>query len=279
MTDTFNSITQYDKQFDSMFQNINKKGYACSYFSLITAWKFLANYNMTQEEHNDTVVQSLMLTSIFDTCCGITFEDLLTNYSDINQLNINATTVDLINENVISFVHMFPKIESELKYATIILKNEKYIVVLVDKNEYKLRDCHEKTQYNFKTFDDLVIHLINVYQFTQKIDIEGIDYSEYSSIEFLTINAKFTSELINMLSLQPQKKQLFDPNGDVFDIPDNYTLTKADINYLEMLNEQFNERDEKIQEVNNIQNESHETINDDALINENSNVSDLVNFD
>ncbi len=274
---SFSSITQYDKQFDEMFIETGKKGYTCSYFSLLVAWKFLSNYEMTQEEHNETVKQSINLTAIFEITSGMHFEELLTNYTNINSTNINATTVELINEGVIGFDNMFPKIENNSKYATIILKNEKYITVLVDKNEYKLRDCHESTQFNFTTLNDLIIHLMTVYQFTQEINVQGIDYSDYSSIEFIIINSVFESVLTSLLSLTSQKKQIFNPNGDVFDIPDNYMLSKADINYLEMLNEQMNDESYQI----NDKSEKNDTLKkqDIKTINKNNYSDELVDFD
>jgi hypothetical protein len=161
---------------------------------------------MTQHEHIETIKQSVKFTSFGEATSGLTFDELLFNYTDIDVNKINATSVNLINDGMISFKHMFPEIINDYKYATVILKNEKYIVILADKTGYKLRDCHEHIQFNFKSLEQLILHITNVYQFTKKIDVDGIDYSKYSSIEYIIIDSKFKSMISSMLSIDPDKQ-------------------------------------------------------------------------
>lgn len=234
---TFDTITQYDKQFDKLFTNINHKGYACSIFALITALKFLhtcdnnqnKHWSTDKKAHEDTVKHAIKITSLYDITDGITFDNLLLLHTNIDINNICATTVELIKNNIIGYEHMFPG--SNKRYATIILKNEKYIVVLVDNSGWKVRDCHESIQYDFDNIKDLIKHLSEKYQFSEQINFGDtnanfIDYSHYSSIEFVIIDSKFKSETLSVIALENVK--------DIFDIPNtSYTLTSADVNYID----------------------------------------------
>lgn len=196
----FQSITQYDKQFDKLFKNINNKGFTCSYFSFLTTWKFLVNYPTNQDEHIETVKQSVTLSLCIGTVSHL-FEKFVEEYTNINKNQILSTSTNLIADGDTLFTDLFPNPENNSKYATIILKNERYFVVLVSNEGYCIRDCHEATQYNFETLDDLASHLISAYNFMETINIEGFDYSNYSSIEFLIINNVFETCIADILGL------------------------------------------------------------------------------
>ena len=196
----FQSITQYDEQFDGLFENINNKGFTCSYFSFLTAWKFLADHPMNQYGHIETVKQSVTLSLCMGTVSHL-FEQFVEEYTNINKNQILSTSTNLIEGGDTLFTDLFPCPENNSKYATIILKNERYFVVLVSNEGYFIRDCHEATQYNFETLDDLASHLISTYNFMETINIEGFDYSNYSSIEFLIINDIFETCVADRLDL------------------------------------------------------------------------------
>lgn len=240
-TTQFSSVTQYDKQFDGLFANPNKKGFSCSFFSLITAWKFLNGESPDVISHETTIAQSLLAQSSYDINFGITFEEMLSSYTDINPTQICATTADLINSGELGFDQIFPPIVDNTRIAIIILKNERYLTILIDQNGYQFRDCHESTQYNFSTVDELVIHLINAYQFTDGVNAGGIEYHDYSSIEFLTLNSKFYLGVAEMLGISFNTSPPVNLNGDTFDIPSGTTLSPDEICYLEMLNNDANQ--------------------------------------
>lgn len=234
-TTQFASVTQYDKQFDGLFADPNKKGFSCSFFSLITAWKFLNDEAPDVISHETTIAQSLLAQSTYDVNFGITFEEMLSSYTDINPTQICATTAELINSGELGFDQIFPPILDNTRIAIIILKNERYLTILIDQNGYQFRDCHETTQYNFGTVDELVIHLINAYQFTDSVNAGGIEYHDYSSIEFLTLNSKFYLGVAEMLGIAFNASVPPNLNGDTFDIPSGTTLSPDEICYLEML--------------------------------------------
>lgn len=238
-TTNFSSITQYDKQFDELFTDPSKKGFACSFFSLIAAWKFINGEIPDIISHETTIAQSLLAQSTCDINFGITFEEMLASYTDINPTQIYATTTDLINSGEIGFDKIFPPIVDNTKIAIIILKNERYLTILIDENGYQFRDCHENLQYNFGTFDELVIHLINSYQFTENVNAGGVEYHDYSSIEFLILNSPFYLSVTDMLGITAKKP--INVNENMFNIPEETTLSADEICYLEMLNAEINE--------------------------------------
>lgn len=240
-TTQFASVTQYDKQFDGLFANPNKKGFSCSFFSLISAWKFLNDETPDVISHETTIAQSLLAQSSYDINFGITFEEMLSSYTDINPTQIYATTANLINSGELGFDQIFPPILDNTRIAIIILKNERYLTVLIDQNGYQFRDCHESTQYNFGSVDELVIHLINAYQFTDDVNAGGIEYHDYSSIEFLVLNSKFYLGVAEMLGIAVSSSTPVNLNGDTFDIPSGTTLSSDEICYLEILNNEVNE--------------------------------------
>lgn len=256
-TTKFDTVTQYDKQFNGLFSNPNKKGFSCSFFSLITAWKFLNGETPDVISHEATIAQSLLAQSTNNIDFGITFEELLSSYTDLNPTQIYATSAELINSGELGFDQIFPPIVDDTHIAIIILKNERYLNVLINKNGYQFRDCHESTQYNFATIDELIIHLITAYQFTEEVNAGGMEYHEYSSIEFLTLNSKFYLTFAEMLgivanedlnqnyNLNQNKNANIDLNGDVFNIPPETILSPDEISYLEMLNDQLNHNTNK----------------------------------
>jgi hypothetical protein len=234
-TTHFQSITQYDKQFDNEIDKIIcGKGYACSFFGILTPWKFMQGQIPDKKTHEQTIKDSVQTSRLLDMSNGLTFSELLENYTNLDANKITGTCVELIVSKVLGFDEMFPKIKDTEKYSVVFLKNEKYIVVMVDKNGYYLRDCHEATQHDFTDISALMEHLNTSYQFGTSINIEGLEYSEYSSVEFLRIEKEFTTNLSSMMSLGAK------PIDDIFDMPNDVMLTPDEIKYLEMLNEQLN---------------------------------------
>jgi hypothetical protein len=78
------------------------------------------------------------------------------------------------------------------------VKNSKFFVVMVNENFYMIRDCHESIQYNFASRDELIFHLKHVYNFCEKININGYSSNElndFNNIEFLIIKNNFNMTL------------------------------------------------------------------------------------
>lgn len=196
--ETFETFSQYDKQFDGLFENTNNKGFSCSLFSLMSAYNFLNNGLTDKETHESNVKKSIISQSLCGIQFGMTFEELLSSFTDINTHNISATSVELINSGDTETCDIVKPYDG-IDRATIILKNERYIVVLTCEEKYCVRDCHEKTQYNFKLYDDLISHMMITYQFMENVDVSGMVYSDYSSIEYLNVDTSFYCSVMNLL--------------------------------------------------------------------------------
>jgi hypothetical protein len=183
----FESITQFDKSFDNLFENKNLKGYACGIFSLLTANSYLNNILITKDVHENNIRKAVKICSENKIFYGMSFDELLST-TNLYPENINSTSVELIINDVIGYNHMF---NIKDKCAVIFLKNEKFFVVICDKNKYYLRDCHESKQYNFDSLEELIQRLNTAYQFDNQIDLIVDEYTNYSSIEFIKITENF----------------------------------------------------------------------------------------
>ena len=224
---TFQSITQCDKQFDDVLKNSNcKKGYSCTFFAILTAWHFLNGENATKQLHEKNIKNSVKTCQLLTIEAGLSFTDLLKQYTNININNIIGTCVDLVVNKIIGFEQMFPKNKDE--YVVIFLKNERFIIVMVNNNKYHVRDCHENTQYDYNSLDSVINRLNNAYQFNKSINIDGYEFPEYSSIEFIILDELFETDMMSILGI------------DMFDLPSDVIISEKDMAYLEMLNDQFN---------------------------------------
>jgi hypothetical protein len=187
----FESFTQFDHRYDELYPKESKyKKSACSFFSLISAYNFLnSKITMSKKSHQDNIDQATLNYICKEIKGHLSFEELL-KYSTVDIKTIEATSVELINENIIGFEHMFPENYQE-NYVIIFLKMSKFFIVAKSGNMYHVRDCHEQIQYDFTSRSDMLEHLIKIYSFTNIINAGGIDLPEFSNIEFITIKNKF----------------------------------------------------------------------------------------
>lgn len=193
----YDSITQYNKKFDQLFVNINQKGYACGFFSILTANVYLEYGLFDLLTHENNIEEAIKYTAKKKIVGGINFDNLLEMTTNLKKNNIMATSVELINAGVLSYPHIFDNSDNAEKYVIIFLKNEKYFVVMFDKtkNQYYLRDCHESSQYTYDSLNDLTKRLDEAYQFGTDIGLVGDEYIAYSSIEFIKITQKFQQKI------------------------------------------------------------------------------------
>jgi hypothetical protein len=190
MDDFFESHTQYDDMYTHIAHGkFHKKRSACSLFALQTAYHFQTSGSFTADDHAhnlDIAIANYIemgLTGFMD------FRDLIA-HSNIGLTELKATSVNLVLTNEIGFDQMFKHEGYDDPYSVIFLKNSKFFTVLYDPIcGYAVRDCHETHQYNFMERTALIDHLCKTYNFMEEIVVDGIALDEYSSIEFLVINA------------------------------------------------------------------------------------------
>jgi hypothetical protein len=201
----FDTITQYDNKYDKLWEdNPNvSKGVVCPYFSLITAEKFFKNGLLTKEAHENNLNVAIDTFILLDDSRELTFEELVA-YTDLDKKDIMCTTSELINMGEFSLKELFTNNSSYpyYNYAIMFLKNAKFFVVLCDHIGYHIRDCHESFQYSFYKLDELIDHLNKIYQFNITINLDGVEYCDYSSIEYIRIDRKINSVLRNVIKYQ-----------------------------------------------------------------------------
>jgi len=207
----FESSTQYSAEFNDIWTNFPdaKKGLACPFFAIITAYKFFKDGLVDKDAHEFAISASVTYSAFVGTNTELNFNQVI-NLTSLKQSDIMATTTELVETNILGFPEMLPaeKPTDSKRFVTIFLKNAKYFVVMTDKNGYYVRDCHESIQYNFETFVELVNHCSSVYQFTEAINITGISYSDYSSIEYIRIFESFKTEILSLLGMDSIQKHL-----------------------------------------------------------------------
>jgi len=216
-TSFFDTITQYDNKYDKLWKDnpyVNK-GLCCPLFALISAERFLKNGQINRETHEENIDRAIDTYILLNNNKELTFEELI-NYTDLDSKDIMCTTTELINSGEFSLEELFDETfndDNNTNYsycnAVIFLKNAKFFVVMYDVMGYYIRDCHEQFQYNFSTLEELITHLNNIYQFNTTINLDGVVYSDYSSIEYIKINRKINNVLRNI-----KKYQFEDCNND-----------------------------------------------------------------
>lgn len=208
----FQSITQYNNSFNNLFANINHKGFSCGFFSLMTVKKFLDDNKYNKCYHEKIIEEAIKFTVTKKIYGGLSFEELIKKYTNLQTKNICVTSVELMINNIIGYEHIFENANNK-KYGIIFLKNEKFFVVLYENNKYYVRDCHSDLQYSFN-FEDLKNHLNETYQFNKMIEIDGFidnDFMNFSSIEYIKIHDTFECECNSDISLLSQ----YDASGNI----------------------------------------------------------------
>jgi len=204
----FETFTQYDHRYDQLWKDHPdaKKGFSCPHFAIITAYQFMKDGDVTQKRHEENIEHA-------NTYCALTCANQRLGFiemielTDMKKDNIMCTTVDLIATGDFGFDKIFPQISSG-RNAVIFLKNENFFVVLQDEKGYHVRDSHEPYQYFFPDMYALIAHMDTIYHFTDAINVDGISFDDYSSIEFIQISNKFTTELLTFLGVDSSQKQL-----------------------------------------------------------------------
>jgi hypothetical protein len=221
----FESITQYNNKFNNLFININQKGFACGFFSVLTVYNYLQNNLYDKNVHEKNIEEAIKYTAKKKIFSGVNFDNLLEMVSNLNKKNIMSTSVELIKIGILSYQHIFDNSDNLDKYAIIFLKNEKYFVVLYDKikNKYFLRDCHESKQTSYESLEVLTKRLDEAYQFNSDIDVLGNEYIAYSSIEFIRITEKdnikqkiMENNMMIEQKIEEQKKEFIYDDTDFF---------------------------------------------------------------
>ena len=189
----FESHTQYDDKYKELAK-IGVTKSSCPLFALLSAYNFMNSpTNVDQATHKRNVDLGVEKFACSGLEGELTFQEMLT-FTDLNNSNVIATSIELIKTGVLSFDQMFKPVFTD-PYCIIFLKNSKFFVVMVRPDMFCVRDCHEMFQYNFSTLDEMVSKLQETYQFVDDINLDGYMIPEFSRVEFLVIDKKFKCHL------------------------------------------------------------------------------------
>lgn len=202
----FETITQYDQSFDPLWlaNPEVKKGLACPYFCIFTAESFMNGGDVSREDYERDLETSINANILMGTNDEMTFEELV-GYTSLNKKDIGCTVAQLIQSGEYDLKDLF-KSEKET-YCVMFLKNAKFFVVLCNDEGFHIRDAHESVQYTYYSVDQLIDRLNTVYQFNSAINIGGVAYDDYSSIEFIKIEEKFQNTLRDLISAKLEHQE------------------------------------------------------------------------
>ena len=181
----FETPTQYDKQYLGMDNNHN----VCPVFSLMIAFRFLSIGDVSHAAHLnmlDAAVSNYLEKNISG---QIAFDELLAYVEGLDDSSTNATTPELIKENILGWDTMLP--EKNEPYAVVFLKSNRYFTVMHKEGIYYLRDANEPFQYDFNSRDELIKHINERHQFDTEIKVDGFVVGEFSNIEFLILDKEY----------------------------------------------------------------------------------------
>lgn len=208
----FETITQYDKKFDPLWlaNPEVKKGLACPYFSLFICERFMETCETEKSDYEKDLETSINTNILMGTNDEMTFEQLV-DYTDLSKKDIGCTVADLISNGEFKLEEELFKSDKD-KFCVIFLKNAKFFAVLCDASGYHVRDAHESVQFTFFTVQQLINHLNTVYQFSNTVNVGGVVYGDYSSIEFIKIERKFQNILKSLVETKLEDQEETDKN-------------------------------------------------------------------
>ncbi|AYV78362.1 MAG: hypothetical protein Edafosvirus10_37 [Edafosvirus sp.] len=205
--DFFESTTQFDDCYKEIGSFSSERS-ACPFFSILTAYRFLNDTkNITSEIHENNIDCAIINYLCKNIKGHMTFEQMI-SYTSIKPSQIEATSVEMIENNIIGYDNIFKSSEYDRSYAIIFLKNSKFFVVLVEpkSNKFHIRDCHSLCQYSFDGQKELINFLNVNYEFDKDIKVDDQVFYEFSNIEFIVLDEKFKIDLECDIAYQFPKK-------------------------------------------------------------------------
>lgn len=233
-TKTFNfeCMTQYDRSFDDTWKENPdaKKGLACPIFCITTLYEYFMDKDLGKFKHEENISTSINVSALLNLRDELSFDDLVGITSLHNNCQIEATTSELISSGEMPLNVIVPDFDKD--FGMIFLKNAKFFVVIGDSGtkSYHVRDCHESFQYAFLDKNDLLNHLNTTYQLNKVLNIGGMTYYDYSSIEYITVFDKFQTNILQIVSEQLSNND-YKKNLDKYPLQGVALLPNDDIDF------------------------------------------------
>ncbi len=184
-------------QFES---STNFKNNISLYYVLETIYNFMKDGDVSKDRHEENLNISIIYDNFIDN------KDILSIYdiSILSSLDNKFQIFDGNNINLIHYDDIFNINFIKNKGGFIVSLNNHYFVILIklNENKFSIRDCKQKYQIDYDSFDDLLIHLFNTYKLnelnnTDMICIKSIYKKFDCEINILTgINIKSNYKII-----------------------------------------------------------------------------------
>jgi hypothetical protein len=203
MTNYFETFTQYDNKYKELIKlGFNKS--SCPTFAILTAHHFMEKPNEIKKWRHEKCVDYGVINYLYSGFEGMmTFDEML-QFTNLDKKGVMGTSVNMIITEVVGFNQIIKNVHDK-PYCVIFLKNAKFFVAMMNDKIYSIRDCHESIQYDFTSRDELINHLMTVYNFCEPMNIDGYtsnELDEFNNIEFLVIEKKFNMTLDETIEIE-----------------------------------------------------------------------------
>jgi len=151
----------------------NYKNNISLYYVLETLYNFMKDGDVSKDRHEENLNISIIYDNFIDNKNSMTIFDInLLSSIDANLKMLtgdNLSGNNLSGNNLIHYDDIFNINFIKNKGGFIVSLDNNYFVILVKSypNLFSIRDCKQIYQYDFNSFDDLLIHLFNTYKINE----------------------------------------------------------------------------------------------------------------
>ena len=140
-----------------------------AYYSLESVYNFLKDGDISKDRNEENLNISVIFDNFIDMNNDISIYQL--NNMTNNKFSINIYTNDIINSELFGYDDIIKIHFIKNRGGFILCFNNNFIIILIQINHinnnynFSIRNAQSNKQYDFNSFDDLLIHLFNEYNF------------------------------------------------------------------------------------------------------------------
>jgi hypothetical protein len=182
-----------------------------AYYALESIYNFLKDGDISKERNEENLNISVIFDNFINMNNDISIYGL--NNMTNNKFDINIYTNEMINSNLLGYDDIIKINFIKNRGGFILYFNNNFITILIQINHknnkyiFSIRNAKSNKQYDFYSFDDLLIHLFNEYNLI-----------EFDELIVLSIYKKFECDINKLTGI---------------DIKSNYKLTENQTGYID----------------------------------------------
>jgi len=191
----------------------NYKNNISLYYVLETLYNFMKDGDVSKDRHEENLNISIIYDNFIDNKNSMTIFDInLLSSIDANLKMLtgdNLSGNNLSGNNLIHYDDIFNINFIKNKGGFIVSLDNNYFVILVKSypNLFSIRDCKQIYQYDFNSFDDLLIHLFNTYK------INELDNKNIICIKSIYKKFECDINMITGIDIKPHYKIIENKKG------------------------------------------------------------------